>query len=163
MQDKYMIRWFMEIVSRNDKTCYSGTAIVHCEINNCYRKRQHWTNIRRTFILGISSRRSVTLSINFGSNFENRAERYREAEDIREIWRRKNFLAILRNIMVGNGSIDLIPKPVVNPYFQQFTDRWGRSLSGMVGENMDGWIWHGEAARHISSQNETLVRLLKNL
>lgn len=102
------------------------------------------------FILGLSSGDRYSEYPAFGSNFENRAERYREAREIiRKLTEEK--YPVYNSEFYGqlNGTIDLIPKPINSHIPTIAIGRAGQSLD-WIGENMDGWIWHGEPARHVS-------------
>lgn len=102
------------------------------------------------FILGLSSGDRYSEYPAFGSNFENRAERYREARGIIRSLTEEKFPSYTSEYYGQlNGSIDLIPKPAVNHIPTIAIGRAGQTLE-WIGENMDGWIWHGEPARHIS-------------
>ncbi|WP_431244428.1 LLM class oxidoreductase [Flavobacterium sp. P21] len=102
------------------------------------------------FILGLSSGDRQGEYPAFGSNFENRAERYREARGIIRSLTEERFPNYTSEYYGNlNGSLDLIPKPVVNHIPTIAIGRAGQSIE-WIGENMDGWIWHGEPARHIS-------------
>ncbi len=107
----------------------------------------HLTNGR--FILGVAGGDRPTEYPAFGINYENRAERFRDAvEAIKSVWY-QNF-PIHKTEFYGelNGSIDMIPKmksqdlPIIN------IGRARQSLS-WIAENMDAWIWHGPQARDI--------------
>lgn len=102
------------------------------------------------FILGLSSGDRYGEYPAFASNYENRAERYREARGIIRSLTEERFPSYTSEYYgTLNGSLDLIPKPVVNHIPTIAIGRAGQTVE-WIGENMDGWIWHGEPARHIS-------------
>ncbi|MBS7254013.1 LLM class oxidoreductase [Flavobacterium branchiicola] len=102
------------------------------------------------FILGLSSGDRSSEYPAFGSNYDNRAERYREATGIIKKLTEESFPSFNTEFYGQfNGSIDLIPKPLGHHIPTIAIGRAGQSLE-WIGENMDGWIWHGEPARHVA-------------
>lgn len=86
----------------------------------------------------------------FGLNFDNRAERYREALGlIRAVtetpWPRHTS----RHYGQLTGNLDLIPKPVGARLPVIATGRAGQSLEWLAA-NVDAWIWHGLDPRRMT-------------
>ena len=102
------------------------------------------------FILGLASGDRQSEYPAFGSNFENRVERFREAREIIRKVTEEHF-PVMETKYYGklNGTIDLIPKPVLNRIPTIAIGRGGQDLK-WIGENMDGWLWHGENARNVA-------------
>lgn len=101
------------------------------------------------FILGLASGDRYSEYPAFGSNFDNRIERFREARKIIRKVTEEHF-PVMETKYYGtlNGTIDLIPKPVINRIPTIAIGRGGQDLK-WIGENMDGWLWHGENARNV--------------
>ncbi len=101
------------------------------------------------FILGLASGDRYSEYPAFGINFDNRVERFRDAREIIRKVTEENF-PVMQTKFYGalNGTIDLIPKPVLKTIPTIAIGRGGQDLS-WIGENMDGWLWHGENARKV--------------
>lgn len=101
------------------------------------------------FILGLASGDRYSEYPAFGSNFNDRVERFREAREvIRKVT--EEHYPVLDTAYYGtlNGTIDLVPKPISGIIPTISIGRGGQDLK-WIGENMDGWLWHGENARNI--------------
>lgn len=106
------------------------------------------------FILGLASGDRYNEYPAFGSNFENRVERFREAREVIRKVTEESFPSFDTEFYGSfNGSIDLIPKPVSSIIPTISIGRGGQDLS-WIGENMDGWLWHGENARKVSLRRD---------
>ena len=101
------------------------------------------------FILGLASGDRYSEYPAFGRHFDNRVERFREAREIIRKVTEEHF-PVLTSTHYGtlNGTIDLIPKPILNTLPTIAIGRGGQDLE-WIGENMDGWLWHGENARNV--------------
>lgn len=107
----------------------------------------HLTNGR--FILGIAGGDRPTEYPAFGIEFENRAERYRDAVEVMKAVLKSDFPQH-KSEYYGEltGNITMVPKPLSQDLPIINIGRARQSLS-WIAENMDGWFWHGPQARDI--------------
>lgn len=104
------------------------------------------------FILGLASGDRPIEYPAFGSTFENRIERFREAKEVIQKVTEQTFPAFSTEYYGKlDGTIDLLPKTQSGILPIIAIGRAGQSLE-WIGENMDGWIWHGENARNIHAR-----------
>ena len=85
-----------------------------------------------------------------GSDYANRADRYREALGVLRSVLRDDFPRF-QTTYYGDfdGGLDLIPKPAQGLPLLAI-GRAGQSLDWLAG-NVDGWIWHGLDARRMAA------------
>jgi luciferase-type oxidoreductase len=93
-------------------------------------------------ILGLSSGDRPVEYPAFGVEFENRAERYREAFDIVRAVTEAHF-PVCKSTHYGqlDGSIDLVPRPV-GPRLPTVVVGRARQELDWIAKHSDGWIWH---------------------
>ena len=101
-------------------------------------------------LLGLASGDRYSEYPAFGLDFENRAERYREARGIIKTLTEESF-PIFQSKYYGSsdGDIDLVPKPATKKIATLSIGRAGQTIEWMA-ENMDGWIWHGSDSRRMT-------------
>ncbi|MCJ2131337.1 LLM class oxidoreductase [Methylobacterium sp. E-045] len=94
------------------------------------------------FLLGLSTGDRPVEYPAFGTGFEDRAERFRDAREVIRVATEETFPRH-RSVHYGtlDGSLDLIPKPVGDWLPTIAIGRCGQTIPWLAG-NMDGWIWH---------------------
>lgn len=94
------------------------------------------------FILGLSTGDRPSEYPAFGMNFENRAERFRDARKVVQELLTQSF-AVHRSIFYGDltGDLDLVPKPKQSQLPYIAVGRCGQEIEWLA-QHMDGWIWH---------------------
>jgi luciferase-type oxidoreductase len=94
------------------------------------------------FLLGLSTGDRPVEYPAFGTDFENRAERFRDAHAILRAAMDQNF-PVHRSQHYGSldGSLDLIPKPAQAKLPTLAIGRCGQDIEWLAA-HMDGWIWH---------------------
>lgn len=120
----------------------------------------HLTNGR--FILGIAGGDRPDEYPAFGIDYENRAERFRDAVDVmKAVW--EQDFPVHKSEYYGQlaGNLDMVPKlksghlPLIN------IGRARQSLT-WIAENTDGWIWHGPQARDVAGVMDMWQRRNEN-
>lgn len=93
-------------------------------------------------ILGLSSGDRPVEYPAFGVDFDNRAERFREAFDLVRTTVEASF-PVMKTRFYGelSGNLDLIPKPV-NGRIPMVVVGRARQDIGWLANNADAWIWH---------------------
>ena len=95
------------------------------------------------FLLGMSSRDRPVEYPAFGYDFENRADRFREAwQMIRTLNENKFPKMTTQHHGHLSGHIDLIPKPVASRLPMITIGRARQDMSWFANQS-DAWIWHG--------------------
>lgn len=108
------------------------------------------------FLLGLASGDRFGEYPAFGCDFETRSERFREARQIIKKVTEESFPQF-RSEFYGSldGTLDLIPKPISGHIPTISIGRGGQSIE-WISNNMDGWIWHGDAARNVKLRVQQL-------
>ncbi|MFL9888637.1 LLM class oxidoreductase [Paraburkholderia agricolaris] len=102
------------------------------------------------FLLGLASGDRPGEYPSFGLEFENRAERYRDALSVICSATESHFSQHRsRHYGALDGTLDLIPKPVGPRLPIIAVGRAGQSID-WIAENADAWIWHGSDARSMT-------------
>lgn len=103
------------------------------------------------FLLGLSSGDRPEEYPAFGLDFDNRAERYRDALDVIKAVTSRPF-PHHRSTHYGelNGTIDLVPKPAKGCLPFVAIGRAGQSYEWLAA-NVDAWIWHGPDVARLSA------------
>ncbi|WP_347557393.1 LLM class oxidoreductase [Robbsia sp. KACC 23696] len=82
----------------------------------------------------------------FGEDFDNRAERYREAIRLTRTVLTDDFpVHATQHYGELVGAIDLVPKPS-SPFLPLISIGRAGQTKEWIAEHMDGWIWHGRDA-----------------
>jgi luciferase-type oxidoreductase len=97
---------------------------------------------RNRFLLGLSTGDRPVEYPAFGANFEDRAERFRDAHAlIRAVTEESHPIYRSGHYGVLDGGLDLLPKPIGPRLPTLAIGRAGQTIEWLAG-NMDGWIWH---------------------
>lgn len=103
------------------------------------------------FLLGMSSGDRPVEYPAFGYEFENRAERFRDAwQMIRTLTEHKFPKMNTEHYGHLSGNIDLIPKPVTDRMPMITIGRARQDMSWIANQS-DAWIWHGVDPKHSKS------------
>lgn len=95
------------------------------------------------FLLGLASGDRFEEYPAFGTDYDNRAERYRDALALLKVAVDEPFPRHQsEHYGTLNGRLDLVPKPVSGRLPWIAIGRAGQSLEWLAA-NMDGWIWYG--------------------
>jgi luciferase-type oxidoreductase len=94
------------------------------------------------FLLGLSTGDRPIEYPAFGADFDNRAERFRDARALIRVVTEREFPRY-RSDFYGqlDGALDLLPKPIEASIPTLAIGRAGQSMEWLA-EHMDGWIWH---------------------
>lgn len=101
------------------------------------------------FILGLSSGDRPSEYPAFGADFDNRAERFREAVTLIHRVTTESF-PTLETKHYGNlaGSLNMVPRPRHHKLPTIIVGRAQQDI-GWLAENSDGWIWHRGSFSHL--------------
>ncbi|WP_371321584.1 LLM class oxidoreductase [Pseudomonas viridiflava] len=94
------------------------------------------------FLLGLSTGDRPKEYPAFGQNFDNRAERFRDAHAVIRVLTEHDF-PLHRSTHYGylGGDLDLLPKPFGRRIPTLAVGRCRQDLK-WIAENTDGWLWH---------------------
>ena len=129
-----------------------GTAGIVSPLRNPVLTAKQAVSVDRLsggrLLLGMSSGDRPVEYPAFGYDFNNRAERFREAWDIIRTLTENDF-PVRKTQFYGEftGNIDLIPKPL-SPRLPMLTIGRARQDLSWIATQSDAWIWHGVDPRN---------------
>lgn len=124
-----------------------GTAGIVSPLRNPVLTAKQAASVDRLsggrLLLGMSSGDRPVEYPAFGYDFNNRADRFREAWDVIRLLTENSFPKGSTEYYGNfNGGIDLVPKPAV-PRLPMITIGRARQDMSWIANHSDAWIWHG--------------------